>query len=365
MNVFKMFSKEAMKNNYNMTSFWLGMDHYTVVVEPNLFELFSKECLEKTRFAKFARSLIGNGSIFAPVDIWRPKRKHLAPTFSTKNLNNFCNIFSQQSLILVERLQSTLTSEKFSMWPFITTYTMDSVCETVLGIQIHAQTDKEQPFLKALNEYLTVGSSRIFKPWLYIKAIYKLHPDSQILRRTKKTIWEFVSNIIEKKREDIKRTKSKEASSGVESTESFLDLLLESADGVKFTNHYLIEEMLVLLLAGTDTSAVGAGFTCVMLSKYPDVQMKVYEERPILHTDLPKLKYLHAVVKETLRLYPPVPIIGRAVEKDVLLLILSIWGMHHNPKLWGDDVESFIPERFLNGSVPSGAFAPFSDTNTP
>ncbi|XP_073951835.1 cytochrome P450 4V2-like [Choristoneura fumiferana] len=94
--------------------------------------------------------------------------------------------------------------------------------------------------------------------------------------------------------------------------------------------------------------------------------------RPVTAEDLPKLVYLEAVVKETLRLYPPVPIYvrethsdcklpnGLTVPKGVAFLFL-LHGMHRNPKYWGDDAEQFRPERFLEGPLRHPVqFIPFS-----
>lgn len=60
---------------------------------------------------------------------------------------------------------------------------------------------------------------------------------------------------------------------------TFLELLIESTGGEKgYTDLELLEETLVLVLAGTDTSAVGTAFTALMLSRHGDVQVKVYRE---------------------------------------------------------------------------------------
>lgn len=60
---------------------------------------------------------------------------------------------------------------------------------------------------------------------------------------------------------------------------SFLELLIESSGGEKgYTDLELQEETLVLVIAGTDTSAVGTAFTILLLSKHLDVQEKIYQE---------------------------------------------------------------------------------------
>ncbi|CAG9560277.1 unnamed protein product [Danaus chrysippus] len=136
-------------------------------------------------------------------------------------------------------------------------------------------------------------------------------------------------------------------------------------------------------MAATDTSAVAMGFTLILLGKYPKIQDKVHEElneifgnsdRPVESEDLNKLTYLERVIKESLRLYPPVPFVIRKIEKEIKLptgsclpagsgAVLSIWGVHRNPRCWGADAEHFDPDRFLPERfklVTNGSYIPFS-----
>ncbi|KOB55455.1 Uncharacterized protein OBRU01_25886, partial [Operophtera brumata] len=86
-----------------------------------------------------------------------------------------------------------------------------------------------------------------------------------------------------------------------------------------------------------------------------------------------KLRYLERVVKESLRLFPPVPFIIRKVLEDTKLpsgrtmpagsgIAVSIWGCHRDPKYWGPDAEHFDPDRFLpeRFNVPPCSYMPFS-----
>ncbi|KOB64169.1 Cytochrome P450 [Operophtera brumata] len=177
-----------------------------------------------------------------------------------------------------------------------------------------------------------------------------------------------VHNIIRNKGEEIKNKHEKEQKGIKNATDkelnTFLELYIKASGGASgFTNVELREETLVLLLAGTDTSAVGSAFTSLMLARHPEVQNNVYEEirevlgdsnRSVSAEDLPRLKYLEAVIKESLRLYPPVPMIVRKADKDIKLL-------HRNPVYWGKDAEEFRPERFLESNLKHpAAFIPFS-----
>ncbi|XP_061720044.1 cytochrome P450 4V2-like [Cydia pomonella] len=167
---------------------------------------------------------------------------------------------------------------------------------------------------------------------------------------------------------------------------NFLETIIQTSGGLEkgYSDIEIREEIIVMTVAGNDTSAVGASFTAVLLSRYPNVQAKVHQElqevfgdsdRPVTPEDLPQLKYLEAVIKESLRLYPPVPIVAREVRSDVVLrkissgttlvdgtsVLIHIWGTHRDPSYWGADAEVFRPERFLEGPLQHPAmFIPFS-----
>ncbi|KAJ8732434.1 hypothetical protein PYW07_015033 [Mythimna separata] len=380
MEMFKRIGREALEKS-GLLSHWQGNRLFILVADPEAAEILLKSCLDKDDVTKFFRVLLGNGSIFAPVSIWRPRRKLLAPTFSQKNLNSFVEVFSRQSRIMVDQLRSAAGKGTFSVWKYLTAYTMDSVCETTLGIKMNVQQKPEQPFLKAFENCCRLDAKRICQPWLYNDKIYKFFcpANFELHSHSKEIIWSFMDKIIASKREYLRKEKLESNSSQKckQDLKTFLELLIESPGG--YGSVELREETLVIVLAGTDTSAVGTAFTTVMLAKYPDVQEKVYNElqevfgdsdRPETPEDLPRLKYLEAVIKETLRLYPPVPFIVRQVKKDVTVrltlvegcgLFISIWSIHRNPRYWGDDAELFRPERFLDTPLSHpAAFMPFS-----
>ncbi|KAJ8732336.1 hypothetical protein PYW08_015066 [Mythimna loreyi] len=386
MTQFQKLGREAFSNDDGVITLWQGHRLYLVISDAKLAEFLLKTCLEKDDALKCLQLMTGNGSIFAAVNIWRPRRKNLAPTFSPKNLAHFVDIFSRQSVTMVEQLQAAVGREAFSIWQYITTYTMDSVCESTLGVSVNSQKQSEQPFLKAFDRCTQLDSARLCKPWLQNMSVYKMTPSYKEHAQCRDYIWNFVDEIIQSKKQSLKDEKVSMAESHqnmkYDGLKSFLELLMDNSGGCRsYTDVELREETLVLVLAGTDTSAVGTAFTTMLLARYPDVQEKVYQElqevfgdstRPIAAEDLPRLKYMDAVIRETLRLYPPVPIIARKVDKDVTLpsgitlvedcgLVINIWALHRNPRYWGDDAEQFRPERFLEAPLSHpAAFMPFS-----
>nr|QLI62189.1 cytochrome P450 40 [Streltzoviella insularis] len=353
---------------------WLNHILYFLGLNPLDVEMVLKVCLEKDDLHRFIRKIIGYGGIFAPVTIWRRRRKILVPVFSPKIVENFVEVFSEQSEKLAKRLTESADNGKFSIWPFLSTYTLDSVCETAMGIKMNTQSNPDSPFLKALSRLLNLVCERIFHLWLQPDWMFKLFPQYTEHQRCLNTLHAFTDEVIKKKRKELQFIKDKSIETNQNydlkyyKRKTFLDLLITLSGGeTGYNDIELREEVLTLTIAGTDTSAHAVGFTLKLLTKYPEVQERVYQElyevfgesdRPLVKEDLLKLKYLERVVKESIRLFPPVPFIIRKILEEITLptgrvlpagsgFVISIWGIHRDPKYWGPNADHFDPDRFL------------------
>ena len=120
----------------------------------------------------------------------------------------------------------------------------------------------------------------------------------------------------------------------------------------------------VMLLAGTETSSTTMEWALSLLLKHPETMHKAWAEintnvgqaRFLDESDLTKLNYLQNVIDETLRLFPPAPLLiphesseectvsGFHVGQGTMLLV-NLWTIHRDPKLWVEP-ERFRPERF-------------------
>ncbi|KAL2525430.1 Cytochrome [Abeliophyllum distichum] len=120
--------------------------------------------------------------------------------------------------------------------------------------------------------------------------------------------------------------------------------------------------------AGTDTSSSTIDWAMAELIRNPDVMARaqaevreIFKGRQVIEeTDLQKLKYLKLVIKETLRMHTPVPLLPRASRKDCEIngyfipanakVFVNAWEMCRDPKYWTNP-ESFVPERFENNGM--------------
>ncbi|EOX91577.1 Cytochrome P450, family 81, subfamily D, polypeptide 8 [Theobroma cacao] len=155
-------------------------------------------------------------------------------------------------------------------------------------------------------------------------------------------------------------------------------LSLQELEPEYYTDAIIKGLVFVMLLAGTDTSAVALEWAMSNLLNHPNVLKKakaeldsqIGQERLIDEPDIAKLPYLQNIMSETLRLYPAAPLLvphrtsdectigGYNVPRDTIVLI-NAWAIHRDPRLW-DDPTSFKPERFDNIEVKDGhKFMPF------
>ncbi|KAJ8444564.1 hypothetical protein Cgig2_021314 [Carnegiea gigantea] len=149
-------------------------------------------------------------------------------------------------------------------------------------------------------------------------------------------------------------------------TRAIVDVLikLQQQDPAFFTNEVIKGMIMVLVLAGADTSSATMEWAMALLLNNPDSLKKVQEEidtvighnRLINEEDVAKLPYLQNIVMETLRLYPPTPLLlphetsedcnicGYEVPRGTMLMV-SLWTLHRDARWWNEP-EKFIPERF-------------------
>jgi cytochrome P450 len=147
-----------------------------------------------------------------------------------------------------------------------------------------------------------------------------------------------------------------------------LSMLLHAVDSedskTRMTDEQARDEAMVLFLAGHDTTAAGLTWFWYIMAKYPEIQQRAYDEiERVLQrhspgfADVAKLPYLSAVIKETLRLYPPaIGIFAREAKKQIELggyeiprgsIVYAFSYVTHRDQRWFPEPERFDPERFL------------------
>jgi cytochrome P450 len=146
-------------------------------------------------------------------------------------------------------------------------------------------------------------------------------------------------------------------------------------DGSQMTDGQLRDEMMTFLFTGHETTAIALSWTWYLLSQHPEVEATLHAEletalrgRAAAIADLPQLGYAEQVVKEAMRLYPPVWMFGRETRATCEIaghrvpqgaqLLLSPWVTHRDPRFW-EEAEVCRPERWSEGGPPKFVYFPF------
>ncbi|HRZ32888.1 MAG TPA: cytochrome P450, partial [Flavobacterium sp.] len=148
--------------------------------------------------------------------------------------------------------------------------------------------------------------------------------------------------------------------------DDLLDMLLNAKyeDGSSMEEDQLVDEILILFAAGHETTSNALTFTCELLARNPEAQLKILEEiakvksesKDLMHW-IKNATYTKLVIEESMRLYPPAYFIDRVnIEEDTFdgltlpkgsNLLFSVYEIHRHPDFWKEP-EAFIPERFLD-----------------
>ncbi|KAK4879442.1 hypothetical protein RN001_007588 [Aquatica leii] len=346
--------------------------------------LSSNTLLDKALCYKFFDNWLGTGLLTSTGQKWRKHRKMLTPAFHFKILEEFLSVFNLFGNALILKLEDNVDKNSFDVFSPISLCTLDVICSTSMGTNIDAQRTNSEYVraVKNISEIIINRTGSAFKSvdFLYYFT-YDYIKESKLLR----LLHNFTEFVISKRRQELLNNVNVDITSddlGIKKRLTFLDLMLQCQlkDNL-ISDKDIREEVDTFMFEGHDTTASGISFILYCLANNPKVQEKVVEElksivvdrnKPLTYQDLQNMKYLEMVIKESLRLYPPVPNFGRSVSDDMnyngtvlqkgLTLIVSVYNLHRDPNIYPDP-EKFIPERFSieNQSKRSPyAYIPFS-----
>lgn len=257
---------------------------------------------------------------------------------------------------------------------------------------LDSQCKEGHEFFEAMDKVATwVGTPNIADFLPFLKWLDPQGLKRSMLRDLGKAK-EIVASFVEERIKDRKI--------GKEKTKDFLDTLLEfEGDGkewhekipyekvilivlvsiISFYNHILLDQILIyyclcwmlqeIFFTGTETTSTTTEWIIAELLKNPEAMRKVKEElnevvgenRKVEESDIEKLPYLQAVIKETLRLHPAAPLLlprntiqntnfmGYHIPKDTQVFV-NVWAIGRDPDTW-EDPFTFKPERFLGSSI--------------
>ncbi|KAF7013493.1 unnamed protein product [Triticum aestivum] len=299
------------------------------------------------------------GLIFAPYgSAWRQLRKICTvELLSARRVQSFRGIREQEVQHLLQAVASTPSPSAVNLGTLLSTYVNDSTVRAIIGSRFK---DRET-FLRLMEEGIELFS----RPGLP-----DLYPSSRLamlvsrmprrMKRQSQAMMAFMETVIQEHR--VPRA-------ACDKEEDLVDVLLRiqnQDDHLEFplTTDNIKAVMADIFIAGSETSATMLEWSMAELMKNPRVMQKVQEEvrrvlkgqATVTEESLRSLNYLHLVIKETLRLHPPVPlllprecgapcqILGCDLPVGATVLV-NVWAISRDSMHW-DRPEEFMPERF-------------------
>jgi cytochrome P450 len=312
--------------------------------------------------------LLGDGLFISDGDIWRRRRRIVAPIVHVSQLPQFAPIIVQLANDTADRWVGMPKKAPLNALSEMAALTAEIISRTVFGRDLGSEHARE--IVSAFSEYQRlIGQLDL----TYLLGLPDWLPrfHSPAIHRAARRIHKILDGIIRSCRERL-----------ADGEVSMIGLLLQARDsdtGAPLDDAALRNEAAVIFMAGHETTANSLAWTWYLLSQAPETEQRLHAELshvlcgrlPTLD-DVPKLVFTRAVFEEAIRLYPPVPVLarqslaeekirGRSIPQGSLVLVVP-WLLHRHRKYW-QKPDYFIPERFLPenaGNLVRHAYVPFS-----
>lgn len=342
------FAHESQKTygSYNFTRF--GWVTFYIISEPDLVhDVLVNQAAKfyKLRLIKYALGpFLGNGLLTSEGDFWKRQRKLSQPAFHARRVENYADTMVEYTQRMLAGWHS---GEKRRIDREMMKLTLNIVSKTLFDADVSGDADRVG---ELLTRVLEASNDRINAAIPLPEWLPNAKRDQ--MRRDVAELDVILQRFIDERRQ-----------SG-EDRGDLLSMLLaaQDDDGSSMTDKQLRDELMTIFLAGHETTAMNLSWTWYLLSQHPEVVANLKAEvdtvlgdRPPTMADLANLPYTEMVIKESLRLYPPAPAVGREPIEDVqvggytipkgAIINISVFAMHRNPAFFPDP-ETFDPQRF-------------------
>ncbi|GAA3508831.1 cytochrome P450 [Aquimarina addita] len=301
---------------------------------------YHKSPLQSEELARY----VGNGLLTSNGEYWLKQRRLIQPAFYKKQLDVIAKTITKA---IHDELLAIKINETQDIHPL-----MSDLAFKVVAKSLFSYTDTGDTIARL--QYITETAQKslikeIRQPykrwWFYLNGQVKA---SQLLSSESR---EILQKIIDDRRNTDKKY------------DDLLDMLLESTyeDGSHMSDEQLIDEILILFVAGHETTSNALSFTLQLLAMNPEVQQKVYQEVSMWKSDKVSIMEQFAIspytiqcIEEAMRLYPPAYFSDRiAIENDSYKdmsvakgtsILISFFEIHRSSEFWKDP-ENFDPDR--------------------
>jgi cytochrome P450 len=305
---------------------------------------------------------LGSGLVNSEGEFWRQQRRMIQPAFHQRRIQAYAEVMVRRGRQLTDRWSPGAVVDVHAEMMEVT---LAIISETMFSADVTRDSGAVAMALDmALNAASGAGESGILPAWVPTPA----------RRRTRVAVAaldEVILGIIAARRaRDVA-----DASGGTSGEVDLLGMLLAArdAEGSGMSDRQLRDEAMTIFPAGHETTSNALTFAFLLMSRHPDVRRAMAEEiQGVLGDDdlvpdhVARLPYTTAVLKESMRLYPPVWVVARRARADTEVggyrvpagtdLAMSQWVVHRDARFY-DEPDRFRPERWLGGTWRTGTRA--------
>jgi cytochrome P450 len=317
--------------------------------------------------ARILSTAFGDGLLTSDGDKWRAHRRVMSPSFDYRSIASYAPVITGAAEARLDAWDAKGGDAEIDIAREMVTLTLEVISRAMFSADSDAlQSRLDETIRRGMSE-LGFGLQHlapVIGPILLNRKLARIRANFEALDAV-------MQNLI--------RGREKHAGAA---PKDLLDRLIAATDsetGFRMTNDEVRDEVIIIFIAGHETSALAATYVWYLLSLHPAEEARLHAEldavlsgRTPVFDDLEKLPYLRMVIDEAMRLYPPAPVLtgrmareadelcGRRVRKGQEIVIIP-WVLHRHHTLW-DDPGRFDPERFSrerSAMRPRFAYLPF------
>jgi cytochrome P450 len=343
----------------------LGPMHLVLISHPVLVEevlVTRNHDFQKNLGTRRLRSALGNGLLVSEGDVWLRQRRLMQPAFHRERIEGMAETMVSTAWTTLDTWR---TGDKLDIYEEMKKLTLEIAARTLFGTDITQDLTRIRRSSRIMTAHLR---SRLFSLLMLLPDGVPT-PGNLHYAAAVRDLDTLVYRVIAERRAESR-----------EGEDDLLEMLLAARDdtGRGMTDRQLRDEVLTVMSAGYDTTALALTWAWVLLSQNPAAEIRLASEivavlggRVPTAADACRLSYIEHTVAETLRLYPSAWAIGREAVRDTEIggqrvrkgttVLLSPWVLHRDPRFF-DEPDAFRPERWADGlaqRLPRFAYMPF------
>jgi cytochrome P450 len=387
----------------DISYFKLGREHIYLINNPDYIEkvlIYDHRNFKKGKRLQTAKAILGDGLVTSEGDFHNSQRRLIQPIFHPKQIMMYGSIMANYAARMrdgwKDRSIVDISQEMMQL-------TLSIICKSVLNYDVESEAQKVGKALTTVRNY----SKRLQSPMGQVLDKIPIVPAPKKAHEAKKELDSLVYGLISDRRQQ--QGESNSNSDGENGYNDLLTRLLEAQDSDasqvrpgnatttsslssslptdgKMSDRQVRDEVMTIFIAGHETTANALTWTFYLLSQCPDVEKKLLcevdsvlenrvgnngESRIPSTEDLPKLQYTEKVLRESMRVFPPVWTMGRYVENDYSIgdytipagssILMSQYVLHHDSRYY-ENPKQFNPDRWteeFKTHLPRFSYFPF------